>query len=238
MNLQTNRNNGGIFYGWVILATSFLTTFISWGFYYSFGVFFQSLQTEFNANRADISLISSILIFTMYMMGLFYGWAIDKYDSRISEGIGGIATCAGLLLSSQATAVWQLYLSLGLLVGFGVSSTTVPLLSTLARWFAKMRGLVLGIVTAGAGAGMMIMAPLLQRLITSYGWRNTFVILGIASFAFFAISAVTIRGSPQQRGLLPYGTMEPGESQGTDRKPVIARPRPSRRRKKGRYHRQ
>jgi MFS family permease len=154
---------------------------MGWGFYYSFGVFFQALQSAFQADRAAISLISSIIVFTIYIGGTLYGWAIDRYGPRIPVGIGAVLLCLGLLLSSRATAVWQLYISLGLLVGFGVSSLVVPFLSVLTRWFVKMRGLVVGIVSAGAGVGMMVMAPLSQNLLTSYGWRTSFVVLGIAS---------------------------------------------------------
>jgi len=84
--LDKDQNNK-IFYGWFILATSFLTGITSWGFYYSFGIFFTSLQDFFVADRAEISLVSSIFIFTIYLSGMFYGWAVDKFGPRFCVGM-------------------------------------------------------------------------------------------------------------------------------------------------------
>lgn len=213
-----SSNSSRIFYGWVILAAGFLAGIMAWGFYYSFGVFFEALQNAFQTNRADIALIASIIAFTIYIAGSVYGWAIERYGPRIPVGIGAGLLCLGLLLSSRASAVWQLYISLGILVGFGASATVVPFLSVLTRWFVKMRGLVIGIVSAGAGVGMMVMAPLSQNLLTSYGWRTSFVILGIASLVIFGIAAFLIRGHPEDKGLMPYGTKKSDDEEVSDRK--------------------
>lgn len=202
---QSGKNSGGIFYGWIVLATGFLVVFIAFGFYYSFGIFFQDLQSEFSASRAEISLIASILTFTLNIMGLASGWATDKYGPRIVVGIGGILVCAGLILSSRTSAVWQLYVCLGIIMGCGISATLTPYVSILVKWFVKLRGLTQGILTASIGVGMMVMAPLSENLITSYGWRTSFVIIGIAGLVLFSISALLVRGNPQEKGLMPYG---------------------------------
>jgi len=196
---------GGIFYGWVVLATGCLVTLIAWGFYYSFGVFFRDIQIEFGTNRAEISLVASILIFTSSTMGLASGWATDKYGPRIPVGIGGVLVCAGLILGSRASAVWQLYVSIGFIAGCGISAAFTPYVSTLVRWFVKMRGLVQGIMAAGIGIGMMVIAPLSEKLLASYGWRTSFVILGIANLFIFTVSALLVRRSPEEKGLMHYG---------------------------------
>ncbi len=194
-----------IFYGWFILISSFLTGIVSWGFYYSFGVFFGALQNYFHADRAQISLISSIFISTLYLTGLIYGWALDKVGPRVCVGVGGLLLFIGLILSSRATAVWQMYLFLGFLGGLGTSCTIVPYLSAISRWFVKMRGFTIGVQSAGAGAGMMIMAPFCQKILTNYGWQSSFVIIAIINIIVFGMGAFIIRGDPREKGLLPYG---------------------------------
>jgi OFA family oxalate/formate antiporter-like MFS transporter len=88
----------------------------------------------------------------------------------------------------------------------------------------KMRGLAIGIQTAGAGVGMMVMPPILEKLIASNGWRTTFVILGIASFIIFSVAAIVVRGDPAEKGLLPYGvTKSKDQKDAVAERVVIAR---------------
>ena len=206
-----NKSSGGIFYGWVILATAVLVSIVGFGFYYSFGVFLQDLQNDFGASRAEISLIASILIFTCNSMGLIWGWVADKYGPRFVIGMGGILVFAGLILGSRASEVWQLYVSVGFLVGCGLSTSFVPYLATLVRWFVKLRGLVQGIRAAGIGVGMMVMAPMSARLLTNYGWRTSFVVIGILCLIAFSIGSLLVRKSPGDKGFLPYGVTRSGD---------------------------
>lgn len=204
---QTDESNGKTFYGWVILVTGFLLMVTGYSFYYSFGVFFEDLQIEFGSTRASIALIASIM--TSLNSGLAFpaGWVTDKYGPRIIVAIGGFLFCCGLIISSRANSVEQLYIFLGAMVGCGISSFFNPYIVTLSRWFLKKRGLVQGIYSGGASVGMMLGAPILARLIINYGWRTTVFIIGIASIAIFAASAYLVRKSPEEKGLMPYGSM-------------------------------
>ncbi len=68
---------------------------------------------------------------------------------------------------------------LGIIIGVGISATDVVVLSTVARWFKKKLGMMTGIVKVGTGLGMFIMPLAADGLISSYGWRNSYMILGI-----------------------------------------------------------
>jgi len=202
---QASGSSGKTFYGWVILVTGFLLMVTGYSFYYSFGVFFEDLQIEFGSTRASIALIASII--TSLNSGLAFpaGWITDKYGPRIIVAIGGFLFCSGLILSSRASSVEQLYIFLGVMVGCGISSFFNPYIVTLARWFQKKRGLVQGIYSGGASVGMMLGAPILAKLLMNYGWRTTVLIIGIASIAIFASSAYLVRKNPEEKGLTPYG---------------------------------
>lgn len=206
--LEPSRTSKGVFYGWFILATTTMTSLLVWGFYYSLGVFFEDLQRTFNANRADVSLVSSICIFTVYIMSMAYGWATDRFSPRIVLGIGGVFSFFGLLFASRAAELWQLYITLGFMVGLGTGATLVPHVSLLSRWFVKRRGLAIGIMAAGSGAGMTIISPLSQALLTTIGWRTTFLFLSFATLILFGLSAFVVRGWPKEKGLLPYGVTD------------------------------
>jgi len=87
--------------------------------------------------------------------------------------------CSGLIASSFAGSVLQLYIFLGFLIGCGLSALFSSYVATLSRWFVKLRALTQGILAAGIGVGMMVMAPVSTKLLANYGWRKTFIIISI-----------------------------------------------------------
>jgi len=121
-----------------------------------------------------------------------------------------MATCGfffglGYALLSQINAIWQLYLFYGVLVGIGACATDVVLLSTIARWFAKRRGVMTGVTKVGTGLGILIMPLVEIKLIFAYGWRAAFFVLGALALAFIISVAQLLRRDPSQKGLLPNG---------------------------------
>jgi OFA family oxalate/formate antiporter-like MFS transporter len=72
--------------------------------------------------------------------------------------------------------------------------------------------MITGIAVAGFGAGALVTAPIAQRLITSAGVSNTFVILGIAYFAMIMLAATVMTNPPQ--GYAPAG-FQPSSARGS-----------------------
>jgi len=208
--VQLEKTGSGMFYGWIILATGMSVAIIAFGFFYSFGVFFKDLQAEFNTTRASIAIIASLMNFFQASVGFFSGWATDKYGPRITVAVSGVLFCAGLFLSSRATSLTQLYIFIGVLIGCGMS-VFFPYVATLARWFVKLRGLTQGMLAAGIGIGMMLLNPISARLLTNYGWRQTFVFFGITGIVVFTIASFLVRKNPEEKGLKPYGMTIQGD---------------------------
>jgi len=119
------------YYGWVIVAASFFAEIMAYGAMYSFGVFFIPLCEEFGWTRAMTAGAFSVY---MIVHGFFYivsGILTDKYGPRVVVAIGGFLIGLGLCLTSQVSAIWQLYLFLGLVVGIGMGCVYVPLAALL-----------------------------------------------------------------------------------------------------------
>jgi MFS family permease len=200
-----NKDTTAFFYGYVIVLVSFVLQALGWGMFNSFGVFFKPLLTEFSWPRAVVSSAMSLSILVNGIAGVLQGRLSDRFGPRMTMTAAGCLLGAGYLLISRVTTIWQLYLLCGLLVGLGVSGTDVVLLSTTARWFVKKRGMMSGIIKVGTGAGMLIMPVIINGLITAYGWRTTFVVLGaIILFFYVACSQFLVR-DPGKRGLAPDG---------------------------------
>ena len=103
------------------------------------------------------------------VVSIFGGWALDRYGPRLVTFIMG--SCAGLslLLTSQTSSTWQLFLSYGVLLSLGTGAIYAVVNSTVSRWFEKKRGFALGISGAGGPLGTVFMAPFATYLISDFG---------------------------------------------------------------------
>ena len=177
---------------------------ISWGIFLSFGVFLEPLLTEFGLTRAVTSSTYSLALLANGLLSIVIGRLNDKFGPRLIMTGCGLSLGLGYLLMSQISAVWQIYVLYGVLIGIGLSGTFVPLASTVAKWFVKKRGLMTGIMTAGQGLGLMIMAPIITWLLTNYGWRLSYVIVGIIVLVVILSAAQFLKRDPAQIGQLAY----------------------------------
>jgi MFS family permease len=101
--------------------------------------------------------------------------------------------------------VWQLYLFYGLIIGVGMGAMFVPLVSMTARWFNVRRNLMTGLVSSGAGAGMLIVPSSTAHLIDAYGWRTSFLFSGVFVAVIVLIAAQFMKRDPEEIGTVPYG---------------------------------
>jgi MFS family permease len=183
----------------------------------SFGVFLKPITTELNWDRGALSGALSLSIVVGGGIGILGGKLTDKYGPRPIIGIGALLTGIAFLLMSQISALWHAYLILGILRGIGTSFTLIPVAAIIPRWFVKRRGIAMGIVMSGFGLGGIIAPLLTQWLISAYGWRNAFIIIGLITLIIIIPLAKFLKHSPQQAGLKPYGedeTIEDIQSQG------------------------
>ena len=142
------------------------------------------------------------------VLGIVTGRLTDRFGPRVVMTLCGFLLGLGCLLMSQVRALWQLYLFYGLIVGIGMSGVWVPQMSSVARWFVKRRGLMTGIVIAGASVSQLIAPPAISRLIATYDWRLSYVILGGVALLSTVSAAQFLRRDPAQMGQLPYGIGE------------------------------
>ncbi|MCE5266250.1 MAG: MFS transporter [Deltaproteobacteria bacterium] len=194
--VEADSKISGSYYHWIIVAALFTIWTVVFGIQFSFGIFFRSLQDALGCSRGAIAgaMTTHLVVFALAMVPA--GWAIDRFNARIVYSLAALGVGLPLALCSLASETWQLYLLYGLLaVGIAVCGPTI--FSVLTRWFTQERGLAFGIASAGAGFGMLVAAPLTHTLIASYGWRNTFLISGLASVIILLFCAQCIRNPPE-----------------------------------------
>jgi MFS family permease len=193
------------FYGYVVAAASFAVLAMGAGANYSFSVFFEPLQQSFGWSRAVTSGAMSAFIIGQGVFAMASGRLTDRFGPRMVVTVAGILFGAGLLMMSQATAIWQVYVAYGVLAAAGHSATFTPLSSTTARWFQARRGLMTGIVMAGTSLGTMVLPPFANWLIYRTDWRTSYMVLGLAMMIVVVIAAQFLRRDPSTMGLQPDG---------------------------------
>jgi len=166
------------------------------GTLYAWSVFVIPLEQEFGWKRAQTSWIFTIAIAVFAATFVLAGRIQDRRGPRICALIGGVLVSVGFGLASLTTSLWHLYLVFGVVVGLGNGfgyATPIPVAS---KWFPDRRGLVVGIMVAGYGAGSAIFGPVASVLIEGIGWRQTFTTLGIVFFVMTMVGTALIRNPP------------------------------------------
>lgn len=196
-----------IFYGWYILAASFLLLFFQSGARFSFGIMFKPMMAELGWNRASISSVFFLnMIFfalTLSVAGRLY----DRYGPRWVIFISTLLLAAGYMCTSLVRSLWQFHLFYGVLTAIGTGGASVPLIAALmSKWFEKRRGLAISLALSGACLGQFILVPVFNRIILTYNWRASYLLIGLIILGVNTILAFTvIKGDPEDLGCKPYG---------------------------------
>jgi MFS transporter, OFA family, oxalate/formate antiporter len=204
-NLVNNRESASrkprstLYYGFIVVLACFMLTMLGRGIFYIYGVFFGSIENEFDWSRATTSGAFSISVLISGLCGILAGRLCDKYGPRVVVAFCAVFLAMGYILMSVVHNTLQFYLIYGILVSAGVSGFWAPLLSTLARWFTNKRGLMTGIVTGGISFGTLFLPPLATELIDAFDWRTTYIIMGVMVLVVSIVGIALLKRFPQKR---------------------------------------
>src|SRR6266540_5727626 len=200
-----------LYYGRVVLAAVVLVTVGASGIRAVFGVFIKPIEAEFGWTRQQLSGAAALSLFVLGAVGPAVGWLADTWGPRRVMLLAAATLGAGSVLASFVGHLWQLYASAGVLMAMGAGGLSMASTSTIAaRWFVARRGLILGILGGAMSAGQMLVVPLSMVIIHLYGWRSSFLWLGIGVL-LLAIPLILafVRDDPKDMGLDPYGKGTP-----------------------------
>jgi MFS family permease len=196
-----------IFYGWRIVAATNIICMLGYGTWlYCFGVFFKPMMNEFGWTRAMTAGAYSFRGIQGGLAGPVVGWAVDKYGPRVVVFCGGIIAGLGFVLMRTIDSLLAFYLVYGLLLSIGMSAMLyIPAMTVIANWFVRMRSRALSLLAVGAGIGGFVCAPVATVLISTYGWRTSFVIIGIAVWVIVLPLSFVLKKRPEDMGLMTDG---------------------------------
>ncbi len=214
----------GIFHGWFILAAGFFSLFMAMGARGTFGVFILPMSDDFQWSRSEISLAIAIGWLLNGLSQPFIGSAYDRIGGRLVISVSLIIMGAGTMLLSRIDSLWQLIVLYGFVMSIaagGASNVTIH--GVLSKWFYRKRGVVLSMVTTGASAGSMILAPFATYLILLAGWRMTWFVVGALVILIpLPLVLMFVRDDPADMGEAPDGGPGPSDETSTvSQKPQV-----------------
>lgn len=170
---------------WWIIGLIFLATMINYIDRVALGVMWGSPDLEgsmsesLGLDKNDYGNILNIFMVAYALGQLFSGKLFDKVGTRI----GYVISIGVWSLSTLLHSVARGFLSLSILrsaLGLSEAGNWPGAVKSNAEWFPiKERAIAQGIFNAGASIGSVIAPPLIAVLFVSYGWRVTFVVIGV-----------------------------------------------------------
>jgi MFS family permease len=199
---------------WRLLATLGLVALGNSGMYVV-SVVLPAVQAEFGVGRGDASLPYTMMMVALGLGGIVTGRLADRFGIMRVLWVGALAVCGGYVLASSADSILGFALAHGLLLGLlGSSSTFAPLMADTALWWNKRRGIAVAICASGNYLAGSFWPPVVQWGIETWGWRQTYVLLGLFCGLGMVLLSLAMRQRPP---LVTNAAQGPATTGGTDR---------------------
>src|SRR5271167_249369 len=162
---------------WLLLGGAFAAFTVSAGLMHSYAVFLVAFIQDFAWSRAETSVAYSVSQLVAGASSPLVGGLVDRLGPLRLLLLGGGRLILGLLGCAFMSALWQVIAFYGVVMTIGANClglvVFVPLLS---RRFVRRRGMAISVVQSANGFARAVSAPLVQLLISSVGWRQTYLV--------------------------------------------------------------
>ena len=145
------------------------------------------------ASPLDFAFVGGLDFAAAMLVAPLVTYLARKYGTRPPLFFGVLSLAGGFISASFAIKAWQLYLSQGVLVGFGVGFIYIPSIAILSQWFSKKRSLANGITSAGSGIGGVIFSLATNGMIENISLSWSLRTAGIIAFLMTFTAVVLIK---------------------------------------------
>ena len=171
------------------------------GILYVWSVFVEPVHAEYAWDVASVKLTSSFMI-SFFVLGILVGGNLQlKLGAQRVVLLGGLMLAAGMLITAllPAGAAFFMYVTYGVIGGFGVGAAYNAIITAAQKWFPERRGFATGVSVCAFGFSTVIFAPLIEALIRQFGLRPTFFILA-GAFCVVVLALFTFIRLPPDQG--------------------------------------
>jgi len=217
---------GRPFYGYYLLAATFLFLLLFNGSgVWVFSLFVKPLEASLGWGRGQVMAGFTIYYMMVGLASPVVGRLVDRYSARPVIPCGAAIMSLGFLVVSQMSNLVLFYLGF-VIVGAGAAAIgPVPCSAIISNWFRRRRGLALGLMSAGIGAGGVVMAPFIGYMLTHYDWRAAYMSLAVLlTGVTVPLALALVRTRPSEMGLYPDGDDAPAGDSSKAAQIVTERP--------------
>lgn len=126
------------------------------------------------------------------------GMLVDRYGVRLPMTAGVILLAVGFAILMEMHEPWH-FVAANVALGPGFAACALlPITVAVTICIPERTTLALGIIAAGSSAGALALAPAMQAITETFGWRGGYVVLG---------SAVVLTPLPCLLFALPHGRL-------------------------------
>lgn len=197
-----------IYYGWVIVvAMIFIGATSATVAGPIFGFFIEPMQNDLGFDNTVFGLANTGRMLAAAFGGLFIGKLLDKHGPRVMLAVAGAVSALAIMSLGFFHPAWWL-IGVFVITGLVGVQGQAPFYTgpSVAKWFIRKRAKALGILSMAAPLGLIIGFPVVQWIISNFGWRSGWVSLGVAAIVIILpISLLLLRRQPEDIGLLPDG---------------------------------
>lgn len=157
---------------WLILLSSAAILAITMGARQSVGIFVSPIDATTGLGIVSISFALAVGQFMWGLAQPVFGAIADKKGSYGVLVFGAFMLAGGLALTPFVHSEWSLVLTMGILsaAGAGAGSFSILIGATSQQLPPEHRSFAGGFINAGGSLGQFIFAPLLQAIISGFGW--------------------------------------------------------------------
>ena len=184
MNINSRR--------FLYLTVGFVLLLLT-GLIYAWSIFIVPLENEFGWVRKDTSTIFTITMASFCIGGMVNGFIIGRTSPRFTLCIAAILFFVGFFFASRTETLWQIFLSYGVFIGFGVGLVYNTIISTITKWFPDRKGFASGVSLMGFGLGGFILGTVASMILEVSDWRLVFIVFAIAFPILVLASSFIIR---------------------------------------------
>jgi MFS family permease len=160
------------------------------------------VQQEFGVGRAGASIPYTLTMIGFGIGGVLMGRVADRFGIVVPLVLGSVLLALGFFAAAAAPGYWWFVAAQAGLIGLlGVATTFGPLVADVSLWFQKRRGIAVAIVACGNYLAGAMWSPLLTSAIAAYGWRASFVVIGVISLVTMVPLSLLLRKrlAPEQQ---------------------------------------
>ena len=170
---------------------------------YVWTLFTGPLNQKLGTTLAELQVTFSLLIVLQTVFSPFQAYLVDRFGPRLLISVGAIMAGGSWVLSSMVGSLGALYVTYGIVGGFGTGIIYVGIIGLMVRWFPDRRGLATGLAAAGYGFGAIFTSFPIDSMIKSSGYQHTLLVWGLVQGAIGVVAALGLRVPPE--GYVPAG---------------------------------